>query len=102
VSADWTAPKLRHATILIKTDPVSWCDATRRDAMRRGTARHESTFTAILDIQRLFFFREYTLKKENPQDEQWRLFDELISFSHLIKRIRIELYKCILRILILP
>lgn len=58
MSADWMAPKLRHATILIKTDPVSWCDATRRDAARRvrcdAASRHESTFTTILGIQRVF------------------------------------------------
>lgn len=90
MSADWTAPKLRHATILIKTDLISWCDVTRRDAARRcGSTR--VNFPMILGIQRLSS-RIFVEEKEfTPRNAQCRLFNELISFLHLIKRFKIIL-----------
>lgn len=55
MSADWTAPKLRHATILIKTDPASWCDATRRGTTLRADTSQPSRNPGYKD-----FLHEYS------------------------------------------
>lgn len=66
----------------------------RRDATRRGTVRYgaalraESTFTAILDIQR-FFSRVHVEEREVVRHAMQIIWQ--INFSYLIKRIEIPL-----------
>lgn len=99
--ADRTAPKLRHATILIKTDPVSWRGRTRAlRTTRRCKPMRGSTFTAsaygIVRSKKLFENGqkgseggEEEIEKrgkkggnEDGCEARYRLQDDLIALPH--------------------